>query len=78
MVPLTRVDARLGLSLLDFLEADALGGRVGLRPRLWTAVGLALPWGAAAGFLGGLLAQRVRRRGRAGGRPPRPPGEPPG
>nr|WP_308407879.1 streptophobe family protein [Streptomyces somaliensis] len=78
VVPLTRVDARLGLSLLDFLEADALGGRVGLRPRLWTAVGLALPWGAAAGFLGGLLAQRVRRRGRAGGRPPRPPGEPPG
>lgn len=65
VAPLTRLDARLGLSLLGIFEVDALGGRVGLRPHPWTAAGLALLWGAAAGLLGGLLARRVRHRGEA-------------
>lgn len=78
VAPLTRLDARFGLSLLGFFEVDALSGQVGLHPRLWTAVGLALPWGAAAGLLGGLLAHRVRRPGPTGGRPPRPAGDTPG
>lgn len=68
VVPLTRLDARLGLSLLGIFEVDALGGRVSLHPRLWAAVGLALLWGAVAGLLGGLLAHRVRRRGEVGER----------
>ncbi|KAF0648130.1 hypothetical protein K701_19650 [Streptomyces fradiae ATCC 10745 = DSM 40063] len=72
VIPLTRLDARLGLSLLGIFEVEALGGRVSLHPHLWSAVGLALLWGAAAGALGGLLARRVRRPGVAA--PPPPPG----
>nr|WP_175407685.1 streptophobe family protein [Streptomyces sp. TRM64462] len=63
IAPLTRLHARFGLSLLGFFEVDALSGQVLLRPHLWAAVGLALLWGLVAGFLGGLLASRVRRRG---------------
>lgn len=63
IAPITRVDARYGLSLLGIFEIEALGGEVVLRPHVWKAAGLALLWGLAAGFLGGLLASRVRRRG---------------
>ncbi|WP_218153219.1 streptophobe family protein [Streptomyces sp. CC53] len=63
IAPLTRLRASFGLSLLGIFEIDALGGEAVLRPHLWTAVGLALLWGLAAGFLGGLLASPVRRRG---------------
>ncbi|WP_149180446.1 streptophobe family protein [Streptomyces sp. TRM49041] len=67
VAPLTRLDARYGLSLLGIFEVEALGGEVSLHPRLWAAVGLALLWGLVAGFLGGLLAYRVRRRGEVDG-----------
>jgi hypothetical protein len=61
--PLTRVFARVGLSLLGIGDLGGLGGEVVLRPHLWATVGLALAWGLVAGFLGGLLASRVRRKG---------------
>ncbi len=66
------ISAHYGLSLLgigDFLSEISgglglgLDGEVSLRPRLWTALGLAVLWGLVAGFLGGLLAARVHRRG---------------
>ncbi|MFE2292417.1 streptophobe family protein [Streptomyces sp. NPDC059452] len=58
------VSARYGLSLLGIGDlGGGLGGEVSLRPRLWTALGIAFLWGLAAGFLGGLAASRVHRRG---------------
>ncbi|MEK9517806.1 streptophobe family protein [Streptomyces venezuelae] len=63
VAPLTLVEARLGLSVLGIGELDSLGGEVILRPNVWRTVGLALLWGLFFGFLGGLLATRVRRRG---------------
>ncbi|WP_425575653.1 streptophobe family protein [Streptomyces gobitricini] len=73
VAPVTRVVARLGLSILGIVEIDDLGGQVALHPRLWSAVGLALLWGLVAGPLGALLASRVRRRGEV----PTEPGPPP-
>ncbi|MDN3293223.1 streptophobe family protein [Streptomyces ficellus] len=73
VTPLTRIVARLGLSVLGILEIDDLGGRVALRPHVWTAIGLALLWGLVAGLLGGLLASRVRRRGEVPAKPAAPP-----
>ncbi|MET9514456.1 streptophobe family protein [Streptomyces sp. NPDC002994] len=65
-----RLSAHYGLSLLgigDFLDlGSALGGEVSLRPRLWTALGLAVLWGLLAGLLGSVLAARVHRRGEVG------------
>ncbi|GAA3506216.1 streptophobe family protein [Streptomyces prasinosporus] len=62
-----RIDARIGLSVLGIGDLDeGLSGQVLLRPRLWSALGLALLWGLAAGFAGALLARGVRRRGGAG------------
>ncbi|MGP3684038.1 streptophobe family protein [Streptomyces sp. IBSNAI002] len=63
---LARVQARFGLSLLGIGEEDGLGGAVELVPVLWRTVGLALLWGAVAGFLGGLLARPLRHPGRVG------------
>ncbi|MEV5974063.1 streptophobe family protein [Streptomyces sp. NPDC051921] len=63
ITPLTHVEARFGLSILGIGDLEALGGEVVLRPHIWKTVGLALLWGLVAGFLGGLLAGRVRRRG---------------
>ncbi len=60
---LTRVSARYGLSLLGIGDLDDFGGEVSLRARLLPLVGLGLLWGLVAGFLGSLLARRVRRRG---------------
>ncbi|MDG9717972.1 streptophobe family protein [Streptomyces sp. DH24] len=61
-----RLTAHYGLSVLGIGDLGGdLAGELFLRPRLWTAVGLALLWGLAAGFLGGLLARPVRRRGEA-------------
>lgn len=58
-----RVSAHLGLSLLGLGDVGGgLGGEVLLRPRLWSALGIALLWGAAAGLLGGLPASWIRRR----------------
>ncbi|MCX4524467.1 MULTISPECIES: streptophobe family protein [unclassified Streptomyces] len=63
---LGRVQAQFGLSVLGIGEVDALNGTVTLDPVLWRTVGLALLWGALAGYLGALLARPVHRRGRVG------------
>ncbi|MFE6419352.1 streptophobe family protein [Streptomyces enissocaesilis] len=58
-----RISAHYGLSVLGIGDlGGGLAGQLFLRPRLWAAVGLALPWGLAAGFLGALLARRAGRR----------------
>ncbi|MER7481463.1 streptophobe family protein [Streptomyces sp. NPDC126510] len=62
-----RISAHFGLSVLGIGDlGGGLGGELFLRPKLWGAVGLAVPWGLAAGFAGALLARRVRRRGEVG------------
>ncbi|MFD9353047.1 streptophobe family protein [Streptomyces sp. NPDC060031] len=61
---LATVQAEFGLSLLGIGDVGGLGGKVELRPVLWRTVGLALLWGAVAGFLGALLARPLRHRGR--------------
>ncbi|MFI1968670.1 streptophobe family protein [Streptomyces cinnamoneus] len=72
---LTRVSARYGLSLLGIGDlGDDFGGTVSLRAQLPRLVGVGLLSGLVAGFLGGLLARRVRRRGEA----PQPAGAEPG
>ncbi|MFI9776427.1 streptophobe family protein [Streptomyces sp. NPDC051956] len=61
---LARISAHYGLSLLGIGDiGGGLGGEVALRPKLWTALGLAVLWGLVTGFLGGLLASRLHRRG---------------
>ncbi|MFF3325177.1 streptophobe family protein [Streptomyces sp. NPDC002889] len=61
---LVRVSAHYGLSLLGLGDLGGnLAGEVLLRPRLWTALGLAAVWGLVTGFLGSLPASMVRRRG---------------
>lgn len=60
---LAGVQARFGLSVLGIGDVGGLGGKVELSPLLWRNVGLALVWGALAGFLGALLARPVHRRG---------------
>lgn len=58
-----RISAHYGLSVLGIGDlGGGLAGQLFLRPRLWAAVGLALPWGLVTGFLGALLARRVGRR----------------
>lgn len=59
-----RVSAHYGLSLLGVGDVGGgLSGELLLRPRLWSALGLAVLWGLATGFLGALPARRVRRGG---------------
>ena len=59
-----RISAHYGLSLLGIGDVGGgLSGDLILKPELWSAVGLAALWGLIAGFLGALLASRVRRRG---------------
>jgi hypothetical protein len=59
-----RISAHFGLSVLGIGDlGGGLAGELFLRPRLWGAVGLAVPWGLLTGFAGALLARRVRRRG---------------
>lgn len=58
-----RISAHYGLTVLGIGDlGGGLAGQLFLRPRLWAAVGLALPWGLVTGFLGALLARRVERR----------------
>ncbi|WP_185931275.1 streptophobe family protein [Streptomyces sp. WAC08401] len=58
-----RISAHYGLTVLGIGDlGGGLAGQLFLRPRLWAAVGLALPWGLVTGFLGALLARRVGRR----------------
>lgn len=73
VTPITLVEAKVGLSVLGIGDLGGLGGEVVLRPRVWRTAGLALLWGAVAGFLGGLLATGVDRHGEVGAGPP-PPG----
>ncbi|MFJ4754123.1 streptophobe family protein [Streptomyces sp. NPDC088763] len=59
-----RISARYGLSILGIGDlGGGLAGDLFLRPEIWGAVGLALLWGLVTGFLGGLLARRLRHRG---------------
>ncbi|MFI7017399.1 streptophobe family protein [Streptomyces sp. NPDC050164] len=59
-----RISAHYGLSVLGIGDlGGGLAGELFLRPRLWGAVGLAVPWGLVTGFAGALLARHVRRRG---------------
>lgn len=59
-----RISARYGLSILGIGDlGGGLSGELFLRPQIWTALGLALLWGLVMGFLGGLLAVRLRHRG---------------
>ncbi|EFL13578.1 predicted protein [Streptomyces sp. C] len=62
---LAGVQARFGLSLLGLGDVSGLGGRVELTPHLWRTTGLAVLWGAVAGFLGALLARPLRHPGPA-------------
>ncbi|GGX86816.1 streptophobe family protein [Streptomyces hiroshimensis] len=62
---LTRISARVGLSLLGIGDLSSFGGEVTLRPHLLTLTGLGLLWGLVAGYLGSLLSRRVGRRGLA-------------
>ncbi|MEV7003844.1 streptophobe family protein [Streptomyces sp. NPDC093982] len=64
-----RTSAHYGLSVLGIGDLGGdLGGELFLRPEVWGAIGLALLWGLVTGFLGGLLAKRMRHRGEV---PPR-------
>jgi hypothetical protein len=68
MICLTgRVLAHYALSVLGIAGlGGGLSGELLLRPRLWSALGLAVLWGLVAGFAGALLARPVRRRGETG------------
>ncbi|CAL9601043.1 hypothetical protein SUDANB6_05451 [Streptomyces sp. enrichment culture] len=70
-----RISARFGLFVLGVGDlGGALSGELFLRPRLWTATGLALLWGLVAGFLGAPLARWAGRRSGRGGPGTRGPG----
>jgi hypothetical protein len=59
-----RISAHYGLSLIGIGDAGGgLAGELLLKPRLWSALGLAVMWGLVTGFLGALLARGVRRKG---------------
>ncbi|GAB2887822.1 streptophobe family protein [Streptomyces deserti] len=59
-----RISAHYGLSVLGIGDlGGGLAGELFLRPRLWSALGLAVLWGLVTGFAGALLARRVHRRG---------------
>ncbi|MDQ0753645.1 hypothetical protein QF034_007876 [Streptomyces africanus] len=59
-----RISAHFGLSVLGIGDlGGGLAGELFLRPRMWGAVGLAVPWGLVTGFAGALSARHVRRRG---------------
>ncbi|MFJ3492435.1 streptophobe family protein [Streptomyces sp. NPDC086091] len=61
-----RISAHYGLSLFGIsgIGGSGLGGDVFLRPRVWSAVGLAALWGLVAGFLGALFARGTAGHGR--------------
>ncbi|MGW2121551.1 streptophobe family protein [Streptomyces sp. NPDC001758] len=60
---MVRISARIGLSVLGIGDlGEGLSGEVLLKPRLWSALGLALLWGLAAGFTGASVAHATRRR----------------
>nr|WP_078512234.1 streptophobe family protein [Streptomyces sp. e14] len=58
-----RISAHYGLSLLGIGDVGGgLSGELLLRPRLWSALGLAALWGLVTGVLGALPARLARRR----------------
>ncbi|MFD9205750.1 streptophobe family protein [Streptomyces sioyaensis] len=72
---LTRISASFGLSLIGVGDlGGGLGNGVTLEPQLLRLVGVGLLWGLVTGFLGSLLARRVRHPGEvpAPQRPPEP------
>ncbi|SOE10278.1 hypothetical protein SAMN06272775_1334 [Streptomyces sp. 2323.1] len=61
---LTRISASFGLSLIGVGDlGGGLGNAVTLDPQLLRLVGVGLLWGLVTGFLGSLLARRVRHPG---------------
>ncbi|WP_409474208.1 streptophobe family protein [Streptomyces sp. HC307] len=73
-----RIFASYGLSVLGIGDLGGfLAGELFLRPRIWTALGLAVLWGLVTGFLGALPATRVRRRGATAQAPSSPSRRPP-
>ncbi|MFD7281551.1 streptophobe family protein [Streptomyces sp. NPDC059862] len=73
-----RIVASYGLSVLGIGDLGGfLAGELFLRPRIWTALGLAVLWGLVTGFLGALLAARVQRWGAATQAPSSPSRRPP-
>jgi hypothetical protein len=59
-----RISAHYGLSLIGIGDAGGgLAGELFLKPKFWSALGLAVLWGLVTGFLGALLAKRVHRKG---------------
>jgi hypothetical protein len=59
-----RISAHYALSLIGIGDAGGgLAGELFLKPKLWSALGLAVVWGLVTGFLGALLARGVRRKG---------------
>jgi hypothetical protein len=62
---LSRVLAHFGLTIMGIGDlGGGLGGEVSLQPNLLPLTGFGLLWGLVAGFLGSLLATRVRVRHR--------------
>ncbi|MEU6376020.1 streptophobe family protein [Streptomyces sp. NPDC046909] len=58
-----RIAAHYGLSVLGIGDLGGdLNGELVLKPKLWSAVGLAALWGLVAGFVGALLAGPVHRQ----------------
>ncbi|TJZ49529.1 hypothetical protein FCH28_24835 [Streptomyces piniterrae] len=67
---LTRISAHYGVSL--FSEGDlgaGLGGEVTLLPQLLRLVAVGIVWGLVTGYLGSLMARRVRHPGEVGDNP---------
>jgi hypothetical protein len=63
---LGRISAAFGLSVLGIGDLGGdLSQHLFLRPRWWGALGLAVLWGLVTGFLGALIARRLRRSGKA-------------
>ncbi|MFJ9852727.1 streptophobe family protein [Streptomyces sp. NPDC101150] len=61
---ITRIFAHYGLSVIGVGDLGGnLGGEVVLQPQLLRLVGVGAAWGLVTGFLGGLLARRVRHPG---------------
>ncbi|MEU8570073.1 streptophobe family protein [Streptomyces pathocidini] len=76
---LTRVAAHYGLTVIGVGDlGEGLGGDVFLRADFLPLIGYGLLWGLVTGFLGSLMARRVRHRGAVTGDGPtgrdRPPG----
>ncbi|WP_236648963.1 streptophobe family protein, partial [Streptomyces clavuligerus] len=69
------VDVRAALFVPGFGDlGGGLLGEVSLRPRIWSALGLAALWGLVTGVLGGALGRAAGGRGNGRGRPGGPGG----